>query len=280
MSNYIKYLQCLLRIRQQIVRSESQVESRNFVGNQTKYRAEEQIKDLICEISTAAADADGQLSDDQAIQLIDALTELRKGYVSSPRVNFILKDLEATLPANTQGRKLSLYRSRYGKSRRSASVPQRTRDLTFGYHAKLIPAVTKAISAVMQVLEGETLKRCICTLSIKEIGDLSGLSRSSVQLALRKLRDAKLISVTVRRMPRQRNMTNVISISSNDWIDFFKVYLPSRIKFQATPALRSLWSGLKNLVGNMSLINIKKAQLTEILAWTTKKQELTYHYRN
>jgi hypothetical protein len=114
----------------------------------------------------------------------------------------------------------------------SSSMPDGLR----GYYSE-------AERAALAVVAEQVKRQGFCDLPIEKIADISGVSRTTVQNAIRKARsrDRNDITVQLRPQPGRKNLTNVIRIISRDWLRWLK----RSIGFKAlNPSERSRESSL------------------------------------
>ncbi|MCV9909564.1 hypothetical protein OIV19_18345 [Brucella sp. HL-2] len=143
------------------------------------------------------------------------------------------------------------------------------RKLAFGQYSQLLKNITPSVRAVMRVIEIETIKHGVCTLSVKHIGDLSGYCRSTVQLALRILRKAApgnsaLIEVGFRPVKKGPHQTNVIRIICPVWIDLIKALAEPETALNDLYGFLANMRGLKKLSSMLSLKYITAAFYREM----------------
>ena len=77
---------------------------------------------------------------------------------------------------------------------------------------------TTGEQAALGVIAFEFAKRQFCDKSHREIGDVAGVSESTVKRAIRQARKLGLLTVQERRLSRYRNDTNVIRIIGKAWL--------------------------------------------------------------
>lgn len=133
------------------------------------------------------------------------------------------------------------------------------KKLAFGQYSKLLQNITPSVRAVMRVIEVESIRNGVCTLSVKHIGDLAGVSRSTVQLALRILRkpmhnNNPLIEIGSRPVKNGPHLTNVIRIVCPVWIDLIKTISAPEALIGNLYGFKSGLRGLKKL---SSMLNHK-----------------------
>lgn len=95
---------------------------------------------------------------------------------------------------------------------------------------------TEGERAALAVIVAEVKKHSRCDLPIDAIAAAAGVSRTTVQNAVRKARSEDLGHISVERRPRpgQKNLTNVIRIISRVWLTWlkrsigFKILYPSK----------------------------------------------------
>ncbi len=107
---------------------------------------------------------------------------------------------------------------------RQASLERRRRQAMSGaVPARIAASFTMAEVAVLSVI-ARMCQRCgTCILPIDAVAALAGVSRTSVQNAMRQARRLGLIEVRERRRRGLPSMTNVITIISPDWKGWLKL---------------------------------------------------------
>jgi len=83
---------------------------------------------------------------------------------------------------------------------------------------------TEGERAVLCVVGDQVRKHGYCDLPIDRVAAVAGVSRTTVQNALRKARASELAHVTVEERPRagRKNLTNIIRIISSAWLGWLK----------------------------------------------------------
>jgi hypothetical protein len=89
--------------------------------------------------------------------------------------------------------------------------------------AKIAASFTMAELSVLTVVARQCQRTGVCTLPVDAIAALAGVSRTSVQNALRQARLLGLILVKERRIPGQPSLTNIVSIISKEWVAWLKL---------------------------------------------------------
>jgi len=82
---------------------------------------------------------------------------------------------------------------------------------------------TLAEAAVLAVVASETAKRGDCRLHVEHIGALAGVARSTVKRALREAHALGLIRIEERRVSAWRNDSNIIRITSHEWLAWLRL---------------------------------------------------------
>ncbi|MCJ2036406.1 hypothetical protein [Methylobacterium sp. J-068] len=77
---------------------------------------------------------------------------------------------------------------------------------------------TPGEQAALAVIAFEVAKRQFCDKSLREIGDVAGVSASTVKRAIRQARTLGFLTVQERRLSRYRNDTNVVRIIGKAWL--------------------------------------------------------------
>ena len=84
--------------------------------------------------------------------------------------------------------------------------------------AHLVQSFAPAEVAVLRIVADEHRDRGGCDRSINEIAARAGVCRRTVQNALCHAERLGLVSITERRRPGARNMTNIIRVVSREWL--------------------------------------------------------------
>lgn len=101
---------------------------------------------------------------------------------------------------------------------RQASLERRRRCATSGaVPAALASAFTMGELAALAVVAGQVRKTGACAIPIDAIAALAGVSRTTVQNALRQAERSGFIERRERRRAGQRSLTNVLRIISPEW---------------------------------------------------------------
>lgn len=107
---------------------------------------------------------------------------------------------------------------------RQASLERRRRQAMSGVvPAKIAAGFTQGELAVLTVIGRQCQRAGVCSLPIDAIAALAGVSRTTVQNAMRQARLVGLIHVKERRIPGRRSLTNVITVVSKDWTAWLKL---------------------------------------------------------
>jgi hypothetical protein len=114
---------------------------------------------------------------------------------------------------------VSLRRPAGSRPRSDASMARRRRWAASGWLPPQLAAhFTLAETAVLAVVAAEAAKRGDCRLCHSHIAALAGVARSTVRAALRRARELGVITVEVRRASAARNLSNVLRITSREWL--------------------------------------------------------------
>ena len=82
---------------------------------------------------------------------------------------------------------------------------------------------TLAEQAVLALVAVEVVEKGSCQLPVGQIAALAGVSEGSVRNALREARSLQLLTVEERRVSAWRNDTNVVRISSTEWLSWLRL---------------------------------------------------------
>ena len=101
-------------------------------------------------------------------------------------------------------------------------IEARERSRRWAAAGRMPPAIaakfTPGEQAALAVIAFEVAKRQFCDKSLREIGDVAGVSTSTVKRAVRQARALGLITVQERRVSRYRNETNIVRIIGKAWL--------------------------------------------------------------
>lgn len=81
---------------------------------------------------------------------------------------------------------------------------------------------TEGERAVLFVIVGEVKHHGLCDLPIGKIAALAGVGRTTAQNALREARRLEHVKVTERPQPGRESLTNIIHITSPEWLAWLK----------------------------------------------------------
>ncbi len=81
---------------------------------------------------------------------------------------------------------------------------------------------TEGERAVLTVIAGEVKHHGLCDLAVDRIAAIAGLSRTTVQNAIREARALGHLSVESRPRKGQKNLTNLVRIVSPEWLAWLK----------------------------------------------------------
>jgi hypothetical protein len=123
-----------------------------------------------------------------------------------------------------------LARSRCRSPDRERSIRRRRSWVASGWLPPSIAAhFTPAESAALAVVAEEVRRSGRCEFPLDKIAAVAGVSRSSVRNALRSARLLGLISVVERRRSGARSETNVVTLTSADWLSWLDLGEKRRI---------------------------------------------------
>jgi hypothetical protein len=128
---------------------------------------------------------------------------------------------------NRASRHFTAMKSRFNPNSPDRDASRRRKRKWAG-SATLPPAVrsdfTEGERAVLAVVGEQWKRKGLCDLAIDGIAALAGVSRTTVQNALRKARDPSrpLISVEERPQAGRKNLTNVVRILSREWLAWMR----------------------------------------------------------
>ncbi|XUP57902.1 helix-turn-helix domain-containing protein [Allorhizobium sp. Av2] len=81
---------------------------------------------------------------------------------------------------------------------------------------------TEGHRAVLAVIAGEVKHHGLCDLAVDRIAAVAGVSRTTVQNAIREARALGHLSVESRPRKGQKNLTNLVRITSREWMTWLK----------------------------------------------------------
>lgn len=147
--------------------------------------------------------SEGHLSEVDA-QAVSEAVEARRAWFRGRSAQSALKPASARRRPVSPDKAKSLARRRQLAA--SGAVP-----------SHLAAAFTQGEVAALSVVAREVRRRGRCELSIDAIAAMAGVSRTTVQGALRHARRLGLIAVTERRRRGQRSETNMVEILAPEW---------------------------------------------------------------
>lgn len=153
--------------------------------------------------------AEGHLSD-AAAQAASEAVEARKARIKGSR--------PAPLPTPPAARRRPVTPDR------QASIERRRRLAASGAVPGRIAAnFTTGETSVLSVIGREVQRAGRCDMPIDKIAALAGVSRTTVQNALREARCLGLVTVTERRRRGVKSLTNVVAVVSKEWATWLKL---------------------------------------------------------
>ena len=168
-------------------------------------------RDALDEVTRAlwTAVGAGQIGDEDAIRLSEAIDARRvpsKGAQATAGWGFLPgRGMPPRKHQRSPDRAEALE-----KSRRWAAAGRMPPNIAMKF--------TSGEQAALAVIAFEFGKRQFCDKSHREIGDVAGVSESTVKRAIRQARKIGLLTVQERRLSRYRNDTNVLRIISKAWL--------------------------------------------------------------
>lgn len=107
---------------------------------------------------------------------------------------------------------------------KAASLARRRRWAASGALPPQIAAeFTQAEVAALAVIARECQRRGRCELPIDAVAALAGVSRTTVQNALRHARRIGVLAVQERRRRGQKSLTNVVAITASEWQAWLRI---------------------------------------------------------
>jgi hypothetical protein len=114
---------------------------------------------------------------------------------------------------------------RVGSRPRSSASMERRRS--WAASGRLPPALaarfTLGETAALAVIASEVTKRGACSLAIGYIAALAGVCATTVKNALRAAHSLGLIRVEERRLTAWRNLPNLVTITSPEWLSWLRI---------------------------------------------------------
>lgn len=170
--------------------------------------------------AVTVANASDRLSDADAIDLHDAIAARRRELAapSSARRSGV-KAPPTPCSIHPAGPAASSPRS----PDRAASIARRRQRATEGWmRPEDARHFTEGERAVLAVVALEVRTKGLCALPIDAIGAFAGACRTLAKRALRLAATLGLLSVTERRVARDRNDTNVVRIVAGGWLRWLR----------------------------------------------------------
>lgn len=157
----------------------------------------------------------GAISDNDAQFLAEAIQQRR------PQRGFVVQSPVGKLHARVSSRFATRQRPR--SPDRQAS---RDRRRTLGSSSAMPPAMramfTEGQRAVLAIVAGEIKHHGVCDLPYDKIAAVAGVCRTTVQTAMHEARRLGFILITERPRRGRKNLTNLIRITSTEWVTWIK----------------------------------------------------------
>jgi hypothetical protein len=161
-----------------------------------------------------------------------------------------LINAKAAIPAPT-----APVQRRVGSRPRSSASMERRRS--WAAAGRLPPALaarfTLAEQAVLAVVAVEMTKRGACSLAIGHIAALAGVCATTVKNALRAAYGLGLIRIEERRLTAWRNLPNLITVTSPEWLSWLRLGPKGEGANQCLPRIPKIRSGLAQKRENITL---------------------------
>lgn len=176
-------------------------------------------------------------SPDGLTSLLDAIWRRHwpAGAISCEEAQLLTEAIEKRKPERglvaqaTLGRLHARVSSRFTSRQRPRSPDRqasRDRRRTLGSSSSMPPAMrasfTEGQRAVLAVVAGEVKRRGVCDLPYDQVAALAGVCRTTVQTTMHEARRLGLINITERPRPGRKNLTNLIRITSVEWMTWIK----------------------------------------------------------
>jgi hypothetical protein len=162
---------------------------------------------------------EGKISDDDA-DFLGSLIDRRRPPPSHTR---------RTAPGRALGKIASRIGSRFTPRQHPRSPDRkasRDRRRRLGGSAVMPPNLrqyyTEGQRAVLTIVAGEVKHHGVCDLPIDKIAALAGVCRTTVQTTLHEARRLFHIRITERPQPGRKSLTNLIEITSPEWVTWIK----------------------------------------------------------
>ena len=179
------------------------------------------------------AHIEGHLSDVDAQAVSEAIAARRRAFAVGQAFNRPAHQTSASA-RRRPSRKLRL-------ADRKNSLERRRRQAASG---AMPPAIacrfTLSEQAVLAVIAYEFLRLQVCVLPIDAIAALAGVSRTTVQNAIRQARLLGLIELRERRIPGQKSLPNVVKVIDLSWLGWLRRG-PKRIGFKNLSATHTCY---------------------------------------
>jgi hypothetical protein len=156
--------------------------------------------------------ASGIVSEGEATRLSEAIEARRGGFRARAGI---------TGPGERKGRPPAspALPRRYPQRDRSRSLERRRHLASSGPMPPALAArFTTGELAVLKIVSDDVFERAKCDRSIGEIAARAGVGRTTVQNAIRHATQIGLLHVQERRLTGWRNDTNVLTITSTEWL--------------------------------------------------------------
>lgn len=157
-----------------------------------------------------------------AAQMFEAVDERRREFLTSKKREAPQRSYFPTRPKSQKSR------TKAASGKRCPIRWDRKRRL--GDMSALPPHLrgrfTEGERAVLYIVAADCRKHGSCRISAKEIGDRSGVGRTTVRNALRRARQMKIVHVRHREQWRGKNLPNIVTITCPVWCSWLQKFRP------------------------------------------------------
>jgi DNA-binding CsgD family transcriptional regulator len=189
----------------------------------------------------------GKITEAETNAIVEAIENRRRaarkpaGGLSVPRVSVVWEGTERAPQRNVEAetcrssaafrgpRQLQLVIPRPTTYDRARSRERRRRLAYSGpMPAHLAQSFTPAEVAVLRIVADEHRDRGACARSVGEIAARAGVCVRTVQNALRHAERLGLVTITDRRRPGARSLTNIVRVVSREWLAWIEHHSKAR----------------------------------------------------
>jgi hypothetical protein len=165
----------------------------------------------------ASANREGQIDDMAAQAVYEAIARRRKAFAAG-------EGFRPSAQTAAYGRPWPARRPPPRSPDRRASIERRRRQAASGAMPPALAAnFTQGEIAALAVVARQFQRMQVCVLPVDAIAALAGVSRRTVQRALREAERLGFVHIRERRIPGQKSLPNIVRVVSPEWLAWLRL---------------------------------------------------------